>query len=72
MKCLCGYERLQDYMTDDGKEVGDEEFIRVDCFGKPFETDSEKEGCCYGEEKYRKAYLYSCPKCGTVKMGYYY
>ena len=68
MKCLCGYERLYDYQTDDDIEVGDESFIKILCFGKPFETDKEKEGS-YGYEK-EEGRLYACPKCMTVKLDF--
>jgi len=43
MKCICGYERLHDWQTNDNKEVGDQDFIRIDCFGKPFETDKKTD-----------------------------
>jgi hypothetical protein len=70
MKCICGYEKLEDWQTDDNKAVGDEDFIRIDCFGKAFETD-KKCNDYYGNE-YRKAFLFACPKCGTVRMEYNY
>lgn len=65
MKCVCGYEKLYDWQTNDGKEIGDEDFIRIDCFGKPFETD-KKESDYYGD--YENGYMYACPKCMTVKF----
>ncbi len=68
MKCLCGYERLKDWEAKDNKEVGDEDFIKIDCFGKPFETDG-KTGNYYGDE-YKNGYLYACPKCKMVQLNF--
>ena len=65
MKCICGYEQLEDYETEDGKAVGDEKFVRIDCFGKAFETD-KSTGSYIGE--YEKVHLYGCPKCHTVQF----
>lgn len=65
MKCICGYEKVEHWRTDDGIGIGDEDFITIDCFGKPFETSKRKNnwnGDC------ETTYLYACPKCGTVKM----
>lgn len=49
-------------------------FIRIDCFGKPFETDHEDEDLYYRRygDKYNKAYLYACPKCRNVMLGDWY
>ena len=72
MKCCnCGYEFKHDYETEDNKQVGDEMFIKIDCFGKPFETDHEDEDLYYRryEDRYNKAYLYACPKCRNVMLG---
>lgn len=44
MKCVCGYEKLEDWETDDNIPVGDEKFIQISCLGKRFETD--KDECC--------------------------
>lgn len=72
MKCpVCGYEAEQDYC--EGKEennfmtMGDENFVKIDCFGKPFETDAEKDDYF---ERYKKAYLYGCPKCKSVQYDF--
>lgn len=68
--CNCGYEFKHDYETEDDKQVGDEMFIRIDCFGKPFETDHENEYWDgWHPDKYDKAYLYACPKCKNVMLG---
>ena len=66
MKCICGYEKLYDYQTDDCVEVGDKEFIRIDCFGKPFETSVKTPYYCSSD--YQTTYLYACPKCGVIKV----
>jgi len=67
MKCLCGYEKLHDWEENkNDKEIGDQDFIRIDYFGQPFETDL-KTNRQY-DNKYEYGYLYACPKCMTVKF----
>ena len=70
--CNCGYEFKDAYRTEDNKQVGDERFIRIDCFDKPFETDHEdKDNYYYNRyaDRYDKAYLYACPKCRNIMLG---
>lgn len=68
--CNCGYEFKDAYETDDDKQVGDERFIRIDCLGRPFETNHKnKYWDGYRPDKYDVAYLYACPKCKNIMLG---
>ena len=68
--CNCGYEFKDAYETDDNKQIGDKRFIRIDCVGRPFETNHENEYWdYYHSDKYDVAYLYACPKCKNVMLG---
>ena len=59
MKCpVCGYEYDNDCNVN---KTRDEPFIRIDCFGKEFETD------VWEYDNYIKVYLYGCPKCKSVQ-----
>jgi len=67
MKCLCGYEKLHDWEENkNDKEIGVQDFIRIDYFGQPFETDL-KTNREHGD-RYEYGYLYACPKCMTIKL----
>ena len=55
--CNCGYEFKDAYETDDNKQIGDERFIKIDCVGRPFETDHKnKYWDGYHPDKYDVAY----------------
>lgn len=71
MKCCnCGYEFIDKWETKDNTQVGDERFVRIDLFGKQFETNHEnKDWCRYHLDEYDKVYLYGCPKCRNIMMG---
>ena len=61
MKCICGYERLYNYQTDDGKEVGDKDFITIN--GTFTINDYKNYFSDIGEVS-----LKACPECGTIQM----
>lgn len=60
MKCLCGYEKIEKWNSEDGEEVGDEKFILVN-FGLYPQVRRD-----YFEDY--KIEVYACPKCGTLKI----
>lgn len=68
-KChCCGYEYEVSWDYKNRKYIivkGDEPFIRIDCLGRPFETD-EYIKCDYGPDREQMVYLYGCPKCTCV------
>lgn len=59
MKCICGYEYLEKWHTEDNKGVGDKNFITVK-FGlyPQIRVDCEDY----------KTEVYACPKCGILKI----
>lgn len=63
MKCVCGYERLERWQTDDGVAVGNKKFINLD-FGRypVMQLDDD-----YGYASIQPT-VYACPKCGTLKI----
>lgn len=68
MKCLCGYERIEDHKIEERTKEepefknGDEDFhrsqspIRIKMSDAPFSDQMEDR------------YLHACPKCGNVKI----
>jgi hypothetical protein len=61
MKCICGYEKGQNWVDDKLKEINPEgkDFINIE--GKFLIEDSS-----IGK---REAFLYACPKCNIVQLG---
>lgn len=67
MKCICGYEQLDDWETDDYKAIGDEKFIYINIDHASVNVGVRQKG--WGGELFindRPAYLYACPKCGMI------
>jgi len=65
MKCVCGYVKEADWQSEDGKNHGDEEFIRIE--HSVMEIDND----CFDGWHYNrtvKIQLYGCPKCGTIRF----
>lgn len=64
-KCpSCGYEYEMNYGRNRNPNdilKGDEEFIRIDCVGRAFETDKNDYF-----DRMISVYLYGCPKCKSV------
>lgn len=69
MKCLCGYERLDQWKLEDRKEKepdfknGEEDFITSE---NSIRFEVRPSG--YGDDGTENEYLYACPKCGTIKI----
>lgn len=68
-KCpACEYEYEMNYGSYKKKEEilkGDEPFVKIDCVGRPFETDKDISDE-YESREYMGVYLHGCPKCGVV------
>lgn len=63
MKCICGYERREDYVDpEESINLDGEKFISIN---GSFHT-TEEYG--YGGEHEVRCNLYACPKCSTVQM----
>jgi hypothetical protein len=64
MKCLCGYEHVEE--DEQGKGVGDKPFIEVDVLLEGIFC--EVEHYTPGTTLLSKGQIKSCPKCGTLKI----
>lgn len=70
MKCVCGYEHLEDWELENKLEDepdfknGDEEFIRSKQ-GFPFQINSYN---WYDTDGQEMKSIFACPKCGTLKI----
>jgi len=64
----CGYEyeMVYDYKRyHENITKGDKSFVKIDCIGRPFETDKNLAEP-YEDSEYAKVYLYGCPKCKSI------